>query len=577
MGLLKPQCTILRAGPLAAALLGLALVFACAEPPASPAFAQGCAAGDGGLRLPPGFCATVFADGIGHARHLAVAPNGTVYVNTWSGSYYKTKPPPGGFLIALKDNDGDGRADAIARFGETEETGGHGGTGIAVFQDRLYAESNDRIVRYALEEGQIAPKGVPETTVSGLPLTGEHPMHPFAISAKGEIFVNMGAATNSCQLKNRMRESPGEQPCQELETHGGIWRYSATALNQTFSPRERFASGLRNVGGIAFDSSGRIFATQHGRDLLAQNWPGVYRPEQGQNLPAEELVELREGADFGWPYCYFDDQQGKLVLAPEYGGDGKTEGICAQKQPPVAAFPAHWAPNDLIFYDGAEFPAAYRGGAFIAFHGSWNRAPGPQGGYNVVFQPFSGGKPSGSFVVFADGFAGAVKEPGRANHRPSGLAMGPDGALYISDDIGGRIWRVTYHGDKEAPLEAATARGTEGRTNEGGASLPVPPGTRPEQVALGKRIFQGEIAGAACTGCHGPDGKGSPLGPDLTSGKWLWGDGSLKAITAAIAEGIPQPKEHPGVMPPMGGAQLSPEELAAVGAYVWALGHTGQP
>lgn len=577
MGLLKPQGKFLRAGLLAAALLGLAQVFACAEPPASPASVQGCAAGNGGITLPKGFCATVFADGIGHARHLAAAPNGTVYVNTWSGSYYKTKPPPGGFLVALKDSDGDGRAEAIARFGETEETGGHGGTGIAVFQDWLYAESNDRIVRYALDEGRITPKGGPETAVSSLPLTGEHPMHPFAISAKGEIFVNMGAATNSCQLKNRMRESPGEQPCRELEIHGGIWRYSATALNQTFSPRERFATGLRNAGGIAFDSSGRIFATQHGRDLLAQNWPRIYQPEQGQNLPAEVLVELREGADFGWPYCYFDGQQGKLVLAPEYGGDGKTEGICAQKQPPVAAFPAHWAPNDLIFYDGAEFPAAYRGGVFIAFHGSWNRAPGPQGGYNVVFQPFSGGKPSGPFAVFADGFAGAVKEPGRAEHRPSGLAIGPDGALYISDDIGGRIWRVTYHGNKEAALEPATAPGAEGGTKEGGASLPVPQGARPEQVALGKKIFQGEIAGAACTGCHGPDGKGSPLGPDLTSGKWLWGDGSLKAITVAIAEGIPQPKEHPGVMPPMGGAQLSPEELAAVAAYVWALGRTGQP
>ncbi|HET6375540.1 MAG TPA: PQQ-dependent sugar dehydrogenase, partial [Methylocella sp.] len=418
MDLLKPQGNRLRAGLLAAALLGFAQVFACAEPPARPPSGQGCAAGDGGISLPPGFCATVFADGIGHARHMAVAPSGTVYVNTWSGSYYKTKPPPGGFLVALKDSDGDGRADIIARFGETEETGGHGGTGIAIFQDWLYAESNGRIVRYALDEGQIAPKGEPETAVAGLPLTGEHPMHPFAISAKGEIFVNMGAATNSCQLKNRIRESPGEQPCRELETHGGIWRYSALALNQTFSPRERFATGLRNVGGIAFDSDGRIFATQHGRDLLAQNWPGVYRPEQGQNLPAEELVELREGADYGWPYCYYDDQQGKLVLAPEYGGDGKTEGICAQKQPPAAAFPAHWAPNDLIFYDGEEFPAAFRGGAFLAFHGSWNRAPGPQGGYNVVFQPFSRGKPSGPFTVFAEGFAGAVKEPGRAKHRP---------------------------------------------------------------------------------------------------------------------------------------------------------------
>jgi glucose/arabinose dehydrogenase len=151
-------------------------------------------------------------------------------------------------------------------------------------------------------------------------------------------------------------------------------------------------------------------------------------------------VQLERDADYGWPYCYFDLTQHKLVLAPEYGGDSKMIGLCADKRAPIAAFPAHWAPNDLLLYDGHQFPDAYRGGAFIAFHGSWNRAPFPQGGYNVVFQPLADGKASGPFVVFADGFAGAIEEPGQAAHRPSGLAMGPDGALYISDDQRGRIW-----------------------------------------------------------------------------------------------------------------------------------------
>ena len=119
------------------------------------------------------------------------------------------------------------------------------------------------------------------------------------------------------------------------------------------------------------------------------------------------------------------------MLAPEYGGDGgKKVGVCAEKKAPVASFPAHWAPNDLLIYSGKQFPAAYQGGAFIAFHGSWNRAPEPQGGYNVVFQPLADGKAGSAFIVFADGFAGAVKEPGQAAFRP-GLAMGPDGALYI--------------------------------------------------------------------------------------------------------------------------------------------------
>jgi glucose/arabinose dehydrogenase len=124
-------------------------------------------------------------------------------------------------------------------------------------------------------------------------------------------------------------------------------------------------------------------------------------------------------------------------------------GSCADKKGPVAAFPAHWAPNGMVLYDGKQFPSAYERGAFIAFHGSWNRAPSPQGGYNVVFQPLAEGKASGEYIIFADGFAGGHKDPGEAFHRPAGLATGPDGALYISDDRRGRIWRVTFHGDRQ--------------------------------------------------------------------------------------------------------------------------------
>src|SRR6266436_8645995 len=119
-------------------------------------------------------------------------------------------------------------------------------------------------------------------------------------------------------------------------------------------------------------------------------------PGQVAIVPGEELVELERGADYGWPYCYYDLTQQKLVLAPEYGGDGQAIGVCADKRAPVAAFPAHWAPNDLVLYHGDQFPERYRGGAFIAFHGSWNRAPFPQAGYNVVFQPLADGKPTGT-------------------------------------------------------------------------------------------------------------------------------------------------------------------------------------
>ena len=486
----------------AAALLAVgAVAFAQPEP--------SCPADNGGITLPPGFCATIFADNLGHVRHMVVAPNGVLYVNTWSGRYYRNDAPPdGGFLAALKDSKGDGRADVIERFGDSERQGATGGTGIAFYKGAIYAEQNDKILRYTLPPDSAVPTQAPEVVVSDLPLTGDHPMHPFAIDAEGHIYVDLGSATNACQKQNRVAGSPGYDPCTELETRAGIWRYDANKTGQRFSPAERYATGLRNGEGFAFDSSGRLFVTQHGRDQLWQNWRQFYTPEQSAELPAEEVVELEAGGDYGWPECYFDGFQGKLVLAPEYGGDGgKKVGVCAQKKAPAAFFPGHWAPNDLLIYNGADFPAAYRGGAFIAFHGSWNRAPEPQGGYNVVFQPFKDGKTAGGFVVFADGFAGAVKEPGRADFRPSGLAMGPDGALYISDDKHGRIWRVTYHGPPDAKFAAApgssapAASSRESGPPEGlhpdagrpdAAALPIPPGATREQVTLGDRIFHGE-------------------------------------------------------------------------------------
>ena len=233
-------------------------------------------------------------------------------------------------------------------------------------------------------------------------------------------------------------------------------------------------------------------------------------------------------------------------MAPEYGGDGGTAvGPCAQKRAPLAVFPAHWVPNVLLLYDGDQFPAAYRRGAFITFHGSWNRAPFPQGGYNVVFQPFAGGKPAGAYVIFADGFAGALKEPGKAVHRPSGRAVGPDRTLYIADDVHGRIWRISFRGGsavtmvEPAPSAVTSAAAPVEQVGppegiypevatETIGTLPTLLGVTPTQVALGARIFRGQAGGATCIGCHESDAKGTPVGPDLTSGKWLWSDGSIR-------------------------------------------------
>jgi glucose/arabinose dehydrogenase/cytochrome c5 len=549
-----------------------------------------CPTDDSGLRLPSGFCATIFADHIGHARHLVVSPQGVVYVNTWSGRYYPNSPPPaGGFLVALQDTHGTGTADVIRRFGDTTESGGAGGTGIGLFDGSLYAEINDKIVRYALSADSLVPLGAAQTIVSGLPLGGDHPMHPFAIDSQGSLFVDVATATNSCQVKNRTLRSPGKQPCTELETRGGIWRFDAHGRNQAFSPEQRYATGIRNAEGIAVDRAGHhIYVTQHGRDQLHANWPELYQPAQEATLPAEQVMLLNQGADYGWPTCYYDPAQRKLVLAPEYGGDGgKIIGACAGKSAPIVAFPAHWAPNDMVFYAGTELPARYHDGVFIAFHGSWDRAPFPQQGYNVVFQSLANGKATGTCEIFADGFAGAVKSPGAAEHRPSGVAMGNDGALYVADDVGGRIYRIVYTGKggstgqvvacpdaaDGAGSVGAVVKPSEGTNPDAGAALPVPPGATKEIVALGSRVYHGEVGGASCTGCHGADGTGTPLGPNLTDTEWLWSDGSVAGIASTIVHGVMQPKQYRAPMPPMGGTPLTDEQVRALAAYVWGLSH----
>jgi mono/diheme cytochrome c family protein len=435
------------------------------------------------------------------------------------------------------------------------------------------------------------------TIVSGLPLSGDHPMHPFTIDADGSLYVDVASATNACQAKNRMAKSAGIDPCTELETRGGIWRYDANKTNQKFSPAERFATGIRNAEGFAIDTGHHIFVTQHGRDQLHANWPDQYKPEEEATLPAEELLLLTRGGDYGWPECYYDAVQRKLVLAPEYGGDGgKKLGPCTTKSAPVAAFPAHWAPNGMVRYDSQQFPSRYHDGVFIAFHGSWNRAPYPQGGYNVVFQALQGDHASGQCEIFADGFAGPVKSPDQAAHRPSGLAVGPDGSLFVSDDVRGRIYRIVYSGGSgsgsgsaqftpcpsaSAPagdISVADAKPPEGTHPDAGVaaateSLPVPNGATKEMVALGDRIYHGQVGGATCVGCHGAAGTGTTLGPNLTHTQWLWGDGSYRSIVKTITAGVPEPKQYRSPMPPMGGAQLTDDQVRAVAAYIWGLSH----
>lgn len=414
--------------------------------------APACPGGSAEITLPSGFCATVFADSIAHGRDVAVASNGDVYI-TLEGTQPSAEKQASGVatqeqkasFVALRDTNHDGRADIIKRVGSL------GNTGIGIVNGYLYVDEGTRIVRYARPDTQLVPTAKAEVVVQGIPMNGGHRARNFAFGADGGLYLNIGSATNSCQRKDRANESPGVDPCTELETRAGIWRFDANKLGQRPTAANRYATGIRNGMGLTFGPDGKLYATQHGRDQLHDNWPKIFPTTKYQaDNPAEELVQVDSADDFGWPYCYYAVDQKKLVDAPEYGGDGTKQGArCAAKKAPLAVYPGHWAPMALVFYNASNFPAKYKGGAFISFHGSWNRAPELQEGYRVVFQPMSGGAASGAYETFADGFAGvppAQLQPGTAKHRPTGVTVGPDGALYVTDDMGGRVYRITYAG-----------------------------------------------------------------------------------------------------------------------------------
>lgn len=410
-----------------------------------------CDPDNAGITLPPGFCATVFADLVvdgapAAARHMAVTPNGDVFVAINSPG--NRNPSTG--IIGLRDRDGDGHADEQSRFAE-----GIGGSGLAWDDARLYFGANDRVLRFPLPAGKLEPSGPAEVVVSGLPNTGDHISKTVVLGDDHDLFVNVGSASNACQVRNRVAQSPGVFPCPELPIRAGIWRFDARGSNQTEATGERYATGYRNTVALARNPrSKELWGVPHGRDMLFENWPQFFGVEQDAVTPAEEFVRITRGSDNGWPYCYFDAVfEHRKLLAPEYGGDGHLvrggPGVdCSRVNQPRVTFGAHWAPNGLAFHDGKRVPDRYRDGAFVAFHGGFDRAPLPNEGYQVDFVPFGhDGQPSGPAEVFADGFAGSTGAlPATARHRPVGVTEGPDGAIYISDDRGGRIYRVVYAG-----------------------------------------------------------------------------------------------------------------------------------
>ncbi|WP_243751630.1 PQQ-dependent sugar dehydrogenase [Niastella caeni] len=387
------------------------------------------------ITLPQGFKSVVVTSGLGKARHIVVAANGDVFVKL-------EKLKEGKGIMRLHDANGDGKADEITGFGN------YVGTGITIKNGYLYASSNDDVYRYKINEKtgtvDIASE---EKIVTGLVNKNQHNSKSLALDNEGNIYVNIGAPSNCCQVQDRVKGSPGQDPCPILEQAGGIWQFKADKTNQSYAEGVRYATGLRNVVGLDWNTEvNQLYAMQHGRDMLFQFYPELFNQKEGAENPAEELFRLPKGADCGWPYCYYDNDKKQQLLNPEYGGDRQKVDRCADKVKSIAQFPGHLAPNALLFYTGNQFPAKYKNGAFIAFHGSWNRAPEPQAGFFVVFVPFKDGMPSGKWEVFADGFSGFTSSAstGKAKYRPCGLAQGPDGSLYISDDNNGTIWKVSY-------------------------------------------------------------------------------------------------------------------------------------
>lgn len=390
--------------------------------------------GTAGLTLPEGFGAQLVADSVGQARHIVVNDAGDIYVKL-------NEVKDGKGILVITDKDKDGKADEISGFGN------YGGTGITIKNGYLYASSNTTVFRYKLDaQGKVTDTEHPDTLIYGLIDRNQHNSKSIVLDDSGYIYVNIGAYSNVCQVKDRSKGSPGMNPCPVLDSAGGIWRFRGDSLHQTYNKGGiRYSTGLRNVVGLDWNKETHaVYVMQHGRDNLHDFYPDIYKDTIGVQLPAETMYKLHLGADCGWPYVYYDQFQKKKILSPEYGGDGKKE-AGEKAETPVVAFPGHMAPNALLFYTGSMFPERYRNGAFVAFHGSWNRAP-HQAGFYVAFVPFKNGVPSGDWEIFANGFAQNADpvSPRDAKYRPCGLAQGPDGSLYVSDDAHGGIFRITY-------------------------------------------------------------------------------------------------------------------------------------
>jgi glucose/arabinose dehydrogenase/mono/diheme cytochrome c family protein len=518
------------------------------------------------LFLPQGFEATVFVDSIAETvRHMAVNKNGDLYAK------FK-RPSEAGVMAAIRDLNNDGVADSLVKFGEYHiPQRGSYSTAARIYKGYLYFSSQLTVYRIKLDEENLVPTGTAEIIVHDDHAHGshEHIGKPIAFDEEGHIFVPFGAPNNACQNPKRTPLVPGQDPCPLLEDHGGIWRFDAEKVGQTQKDGEFYASGLRSIVALDWNTSDQsLYAVVHGRDDLHRLWPNHFSQWESALLPSEEFVKIEKGDHFGWPYCFYDQMQGKKVLAPEYGGDGNIIGRCADYKDPVIGFPGHWAPNDLVFYNGDAFPDHYKNGAFIAFHGSTNRAPYPQSSYFIGFVPFENGKPSGPYEVFADGFAGVdpIINTRDAEFRPMGIAFAPDGSMYIGETEKGRIWKVQFKGDRENFGPSQLVEMEERKTLSHIATPDiVTDRIEPKDMAIGQKIYN-----QYCMACHQSNGMGaSGRFPPLNGTDWVTGD--KERLVHLILNGMEGAIEvngeiYDGVMPQH--SFLNDDQIADVLTYI---------
>lgn len=516
------------------------------------------------LTLPDGFSGSIVATGLGRTRHLIVTAQNDIYVRL-------ARPVKGKGTLFLQQK--NGLAEVVYGFGS------FGGTGIYLYEGYLYTSSNSSIFRYKVDtNNRVIDTANPERIVTGLVDMGTHETKSITFDDIGNMYVPVGAPSNSCQEKDRQPGSPGVPGCPQLETAGGVWMFNKDQKDQTYAQGVKYATGLRNVVALDWNrKANKLFVMQHGRDQLNTIAPGFFSVKENAEQPAECMYALTKGDHAGWPFIYYDPVKNKKMMAPEYGGDGKKEAGPGYINP-AAAYPAHLAPNGLLFYTGTQFPERYRNGAFIAFHGSWNRAPEPQAGYFVVFQPFVNGMPAGNWEVFADNFSGGYEKTisGRADHRPCGLAQGPDGSLYVSDDAGGTIFKITYTGDKQ---QYKTKPGIEHKlaASKPETSKKIAPPVTTKKTTTAKAptpVKTINVAGKTvymqyCVACHQVDGRGvGNLNPTLPRTSYVLGDKArlIKVVLEGLSQKAVDGEKYSNVMPSL--SNLTNQQIADVLTYV---------